>query len=759
MKQLLTMLTILSIFIIVLFLTVSVSYSSTYRIIQITDNDYDDKDFQINTNGEVVWSGKHSISADDEVSTDYEVFVYESDSGSTTQLTINDFNEHSPQININGDIVWFGYDDVDSEIFLRNRSDGTITQLTVNTLNDNSPQLNAAGAVVWVRRFLYSGSEIRIDDGSGDVLVDWAYDSQHPQINALGHVVWYQRKTSGHNYEVFYYDGSRVTVLSTGDTYTSQDYFPKINNNGDVVWYGYDGSGSEIFLRDGSTGNVSQLTDNDFFDVSPQINNNGDVVWYENWIELGVSSHEIFLYHSSSGETEQLTFNSAYKVSPQINDYGDVVWEGKYNLDPLDESTDSEIFFYDSTSGEIIQLTINDYDDTSPRINARGDIVWRGEHNNSDYEIFLAKPNTEPTADAGPDLTISNDEQSSTTIEGIAADPDGDPMTYRWLEQGNELSTWQDVGQGGEADLDLSLLAELSAGQHTLILEVSDGLVTSTDEMVLTINAYIPSPISGFSIFATNSVRVHPWATVEGGHIGVQDESASRYYKSKAEVKIGWHVYLEDDVSIYADTVWIKKGASVHDVHHNELKNNGTIRATTFNPLQLPLDVSLPDIPASDPGTDDYVIPRRQTLVLDPGSYGKIKIRSHGKLLLTGGTYHLKSLYLDGFNAKVLFEGPTELIIDSHLKSGIRSFIGPEDGSGISAKDIRIYVHGNNGKYRRWHAFLKPVRIGWKSDLRASICAPNSTIWVGHGTSAEGALIGKDVVIGSHAHVTQNSAF
>ncbi len=77
--------------------------------------------------------------------------------------------------------------------------------------------------------------------------------------------------------------------------------------------------------------------------------------------------------------------------------------------------------------------------------------------------------------------------RTSLRFSGTANDPDGDSLTYRWLEGSTELSSWQPVGSNGEAYLDLSQVPLFGIGEHILTLEVSDGQSTSADDMILTI--------------------------------------------------------------------------------------------------------------------------------------------------------------------------------------------------------------------------------------------------------------------------------
>lgn len=105
--------------------------------------------------------------------------------------------------------------------------------------------------------------------------------------------------------------------------------------------------------------------------------------------------------------------------------------------------------------------------------------------------------NQAPVPDAGSYLTIDSEDQATTTIYGTATDGDGDDLTFRWLEGATVLQGSQLVGAAGEAYLDLSGLSAFSIGGHTLTLEVSDGTITVTDDMVLTVSNSAPECAAG----------------------------------------------------------------------------------------------------------------------------------------------------------------------------------------------------------------------------------------------------------------------
>ena len=94
--------------------------------------------------------------------------------------------------------------------------------------------------------------------------------------------------------------------------------------------------------------------------------------------------------------------------------------------------------------------------------------------------------------DAGPDVSIAPAQQGGTIINGTAI---GIGLTYRWREGATVLQGYQPVGGLDNAPLALGTLSPLSTGSHTLTLEITDGSASSSDTMVLTVGAAVPSAV------------------------------------------------------------------------------------------------------------------------------------------------------------------------------------------------------------------------------------------------------------------------
>lgn len=348
-------------------------------------------------------------------------------------------------------------------------------------------------------------------------------------------------------------------------------------------------------------------------------------------------------------------------------------------------------------------------------------------------------------------------------------------MTLLSIEDNNSLCV--DIDDNGTVDLS-NILGKGQAWQFTasqptyiygdhLFLLTGDNWPVNFDPEKLDGHLHYPiirefyesdNFLSTFSIFALNSIYMRTGVVVHSGNAGVIDESSEPKFGVDSELVLSENVYFHDEASIYAHRVKIKTRSSVDDVYCNFIVNHATIRGDINTPLELPLDVTLPEFPSPAPGTVDITLAESETLTLPPGAYGEIKLNRLATLILEGGTYHVENLEMGDYT-KVLVQSPTLLLIDNRLESGIKPIIRPSEDSEITASDIRIYVHGMNGTGGGLDELPRAVTIGIRHALEANIFAPNGTIWLKARGSVEGAFVGKDIMIDFYVQVTLNSAF
>lgn len=107
--------------------------------------------------------------------------------------------------------------------------------------------------------------------------------------------------------------------------------------------------------------------------------------------------------------------------------------------------------------------------------------------------------NIPPVVNAGPDVTIAEDAQATTVLQGKITDIGAYSTGYVWQKDGVSLSGWLPfVSDGAEQSvpLDLSTLAPLAPGTYTFTLFTKDGGINVADEMILTVSSN-QAPVAG----------------------------------------------------------------------------------------------------------------------------------------------------------------------------------------------------------------------------------------------------------------------
>jgi hypothetical protein len=371
----------------------SATSSHSWTIIQLTDNEYSDRNYQVNSSGQVVWEGYDGH--------DWEIFVFDG-IDPPERATSNSDDDTNPQISDSGWVVWEQNDTAegDYKIWIGTTSGIAWIYDDRPDYDDRYPDINSDGVVTWQG---WDGShwQIYVHDSAGlhkiSTLVydppgpgDYTYENAPPQINDMGFIAWEHQTIEGGNPKTkaigAYYDGDSYFVRP-GFLASQID----MSDTNGMVWIGGETSGPlpnrEIFGSSDAGVHVHQVTYEASlpyheFKTHPRINDFSHVVWSGR--DADETDYDIFFDRSGIG---QLTYNDYDDAHPEIrSDTDDVVWEGY-------DGNDNEIFFVSSSSNfkNIIQLTRNCRDDTLPLIAGNGDVVWQYNDGN-DGEIFLARP-------------------------------------------------------------------------------------------------------------------------------------------------------------------------------------------------------------------------------------------------------------------------------------------------------------------------------------------------------------------------------
>jgi hypothetical protein len=199
----------------------------------------------------------------------------------------------------------------------------------------------------------------------------------------------------------------------------------------------------------------------------------------------------------------------------------------------------------------------------------------------------------------------------------------------------------------------------------------------------------------------------------------------------------------------------VKGGAAAvtGDAGFNErLGKHGSVGGALLTPLDLPVPIVLPELPAFSAGAEDVDVPGSQALWLSPGAYGAVKLAAgtpaHPTVLrLTGGIYEVGELDL-GSRSRLECLEVCQIRIAGRLLPGPHSFLGPGPGDPSPAR-LTVVVAGKNGKTGKLAAEPKAATIGIDSVVRARLYAPNGTLHLRHGTRASGGFVARDVLVGT----------
>ncbi len=350
---------------------------------------------------------------------------------------------------------------------------------------------------------------------------------------------------------------------------------------------------------------------------------------------------------------------------------------------------------------------------------------------------------------------------------------------YTWLGDLQFKSDLQSILQSAKTNLQsgdsLACRVQVKSFQDSVDNVYADSL--NTDPRFVTLEGWkflywnaqyildrlpeIPSTegISTYSVFAAHGVWLEQNSEILSGNIGVNEISQPPFMDSGVELSVGISTETPAGYTIKANRIKVKQNATVNaDVYYNEIDNNGTITGTLNTPLELPLFTTLPEFHTSTPGIENIVVPQNGEYTLTPGAYNEIQVKKNGRLIFTGGEYHINKLTA-GDDNQLLFQSESEVRIKDKFDSGQGSYIGPEDTTIVSADEIVFYVEGINGNNGNLGATPKAAKIGISNKVKANFYVPNGTLWLRQNSEVEGAFIGKDVDVGIGVKVKLSSAF
>jgi len=254
-----------------------------------------------------------------------------------------------------------------------------------------------------------------------------------------------------------------------------------------------------------------------------------------------------------------------------------------------------------------------------------------------------------------------------------------------------------------------------------------------------------PTTLDDVVIFAQNSLNLFINDRQFTGQIVVNAPGGT--------ARLNKSVVMLSGTQIVADTIVVPGvsgiGPELYDVFANTTDPQVVVDGSGPTAVTLPL-FPFPSAAVVTPGTDPCPLPGRPgrqpgdcvvrakagPVTLPPGNYNAIKVKTHGAIYFTGGVYHMRELD-GGGNARIYFNGPTDLYIAERFHLGNRGILGPPSESTLNPRCVVVRVAGD-----------APVKIGAISNVTAIIEAPDAVMKLGSRGEYRGQFVASDVIAG-----------
>ena len=426
---------------------------------------------------------------------------------------------------------------------------------------------------------------------------------------------------------------------------------------------------------------------------------------------------------------------------------------GSYDPDAGDSIASYDWVFSDAgmENGETVNYAFADNGAYTATLTV-DDTHAESDNDVADVTVNNVAPSVGAIAPSFLPITVGNvvSFNASFTDPGTA-----DTHTASW-DWGDTFSDPGTVTQGaGSGSVDDSHTFA-QPGTYTVTLTVTDD---DGDSSVTTLEVNVNFSLDGFVALGYEGIYLKQGATIVSGDVGANVSSSGPYLAGSQEVTVGKSVTIQSAASqVMGDSIKIKQNGEVYDTFYNDLSNNGTVLGTEYTPLALPLVESFPALPAFSPGTEEIFVAQGDSHTIDSGSYGLLDANKNTTLIFTGGVYDFEEWDV-GQDVDVLFQAPSEIRIAGKLHVDQNSYVGPDSGSGLSAKDIVIYVNGINGNNGNLGATAKAAKFGLHSTVFVNVYVPNGTLWLRQGSNSTGAFLAKWMIVGINATVTLESGW
>ena len=398
----------------------------------------------------------------------HDVFAYDLATATTTRVSVHSNGTEAngpsflPAISSDGSTIAYsseasnlvpGDTNSSSDVFAYDVTTGTTTRISVDS-NGNQADFGGFRAAI---------------SGDGSTI---AYESTATNLVA--------GDTNG-DYDVFAYDvttgtTTRISVDSSGNQGNSYSWQPTISADGSIIAY---------------TSDASNLVAGD---------TNG--------------TFDVFAYDVTTGTTTRVSVDSNgnqandQSSSPAISGDGSTITyvSQASNLVPGETNGTYDVFAYDVATGTTTRISVDSNDlqadgpSEGPSVSDGGATITYesdatnlvGDDTNGAYDVFVTRVNRSPSA-VGFAKSLPEDQPVGTTVGTVVgSDPDGDVLLYAFAA-GNGSGLFAIGTATGVVTVAKGLDYE-TAPSHTLTVSVSDGSLTDTATVTVTLTDVAEGP-------------------------------------------------------------------------------------------------------------------------------------------------------------------------------------------------------------------------------------------------------------------------
>ena len=281
--------------------------------------------------------------------------------------------------------------------------------------------------------------------------------------------------------------GAKVINMSLGSPEYSQTLDDAVQDAwtaGLVVVAGSGNNGSTALFYPAALNNVVSVGASDEDDLRASFSN------YGSWVDIAAPGNVILSTYPMSqcslsttpGDTGCYAYNSGTSMAtPHVAGAAALVWS-RGDIGTASQVVDALLSSADGAGAGTVRL---DSWTIHGRLNLYGAMTYLGGP--------PPPPNNPPMANAGADSSWTDTDGDGgvmVPLSGSGSDPDGDAITYQWLENGAAIAS-------GAAPS-----VWLTVGVHTLTLRVTDARgASATDTVVVTVQA---APVATLSVTGIN---------------------------------------------------------------------------------------------------------------------------------------------------------------------------------------------------------------------------------------------------------------